>query len=455
MPQRLLRQTAAALTGAVLLATPLHTLAADGDAAKLGDELTPVGAKRAGNEEGTIPAWDGGLTEPPDCYDGPGSWYCNPFPDDTPKFTITADNVDEHKDKLSAGQIKMFEQHPETFKMKVYETRRTFANPEWIYEGTKRNAKEASLGGNGEALVDAINGYPFPIPENGKAAMWNHKVRYLGSGVRRWNNQFAVTKGGRYNHVVIQEDVAFPYNTKGKEPEDLDNVIIRFLQQVTEPARLAGTITLVHDTMDQTKEPRRAWQYNPGQRRLRRAPNVGYDNPGTAADGLRTNDQTDTFNGAMDRYTWKLVGKREIYIPYNSYELHSDEYDYEDIILEGHINQDITRYELHRVWVVEANLKPGTTHIYKKRVFYLDEDTWQIALVDIYDSRDQLWRFQEAHTVNYYDFPGIAPIGETIYDVQINRYLAQAFNNEDDETVVMEFQPSYFAPSAVQKQTRR
>ena len=255
--------------------------------------------------------------------------------------------------------------------------------------------------------------------------------------------------------MKIREDVSLPYSIEGATPEGLDNIIIYFLQIVTEPARLAGTITLVHETMDQVKEPRRAWQYNPGQRRLRRAPNVGYDNPGTASDGLRTNDQTDTFNGAMDRYTWKIVGKREMYVPYNSFELHSDKYDYDEIILKGHINQDITRYELHRVWVVEAELKPGTTHIYKKRVFFLDEDTWQILLVDIYDARDQLWRFQEAHTLNYYDFPGIAPVGETIYDLQNNRYLAQAFNNEDDETVVMEFTPDYFAPSAVSKQARR
>ena len=419
-----------------------------------GGDLMPIGGVRAANEDGTIPAWDGGITEVPDCYEGSGERYCDPFPDDKPLFTITPQNVNQYRDKLTPGQLALF-QTQSTYKMPVYETRRTSSYPEFYYEATYQNALNASLGGNGEALVNAVVGVPFPIPQSGFEPVWNHKVRYRGPYIRRWNNQFAVTSSGNYNAVKIREDVSLPYSHEGAKPEDLDNVIIYFLQIVTDPARLAGTITLVHETMDQVSEPRRAWQYNPGQRRLRRAPNVGYDNPGTAADGLRTNDQTDTFDGAMDRYTWKLVGKREIYIPYNSYELHSDEYDYEDIILEGHINQDITRYELHRVWVVEANLKPGTTHIYKKRVFYLDEDTWQIALVDIYDSRDQLWRFQEAHTVNYYDFPGIAPIGETIYDVQINRYLAQAFNNEDDETVVMEFQPSYFAPSAVQKQTRR
>ena len=424
------------------------------EADKLKGELMPLGGVRAANADGTIPAWDGGITKAPDCYKGPGTRYCDPYPNDKPLFTITGQNVAQYRDKLTAGQIEMLRKY-DSYKMPVYETRRTQSAPDWYYEETYKNATRASLGGNGEALVNAIIGVPFPIPKTGYEPVWNHKVRYRGPYIRRWNNQFAVTTSGDYNQVKIREDVSLPYSFPDATPEGLDNVIIYFLQIVTEPARLAGTITLVHETMDQVAEPRRAWQYNPGQRRLRRAPNVGYDNPGTGSDGLRTNDQTDTFNGAMDRYTWKVIGKQELYIPYNSYKLHDDQYDYSDIILQGHLNQDLTRSELHRVWVVEADLKPGTTHIYKKRTFYIDEDTWQIAAVDIYDARDQLWRFQEAHTINYYDFPGIAPIGETIYDLQNNRYLAQAFNNEDDETQVIEFTPDYFAPSAVSKQARR
>ena len=424
------------------------------EADKLKGELMPLGGVRAANADGTIPAWDGGITKAPDCYKGPGTRYCDPYPNDKPLFTITGQNVAQYRDKLTAGQIEMLRKY-DSYKMPVYETRRTQSAPDWYYEETYKNATRASLGGNGEALVNAIIGVPFPIPKTGYEPVWNHKVRYRGPYIRRWNNQFAVTTSGDYNQVKIREDVSLPYSFPDATPEGLDNVIIYFLQIVTEPARLAGTITLVHETMDQVAEPRRAWQYNPGQRRLRRAPNVGYDNPGTGSDGLRTNDQTDTFNGAMDRYTWKVIGKQELYIPYNTYKLHDDQYDYSDIILQGHLNQDLTRYELHRVWVVEADLKPGTTHIYKKRTFYIDEDTWQIAAVDIYDARDQLWRFQEAHTINYYDFPGIAPIGETIYDLQNNRYLAQAFNNEDDETQVIEFTPDYFAPSAVSKQARR
>ena len=255
--------------------------------------------------------------------------------------------------------------------------------------------------------------------------------------------------------MKIREDVRFTYAQKGVSPDSLENVIIYFLQVVAQPPRLAGQITLVHETMDQVKEPRRAWQYNPGQRRLRRAPNVGYDNPGTGADNLRTNDQTDTFNGATDRYTWKIVGKKEMIIPYNAYVVHSDKYKYKDIVKRGHINQDLPRYEMHRVWVVEGSLKPGTSHIYARRVFFLDEDSWQISLVDIYDRRGELWRWQEAHPVQAYNKTFQSSVMETIYDLQSGRYLVQAMNNEDEEAYEQVFDPSYFDPANVQRQATK
>ena len=271
------------------------------------------------------------------------------------------------------------------------------------------------------------------------------------TSIRRWNNQFAVTTSGDFNLVKIQEDAKFTYAAKGATPASLNNVIVYFLQMTTAPARLAGTILLVHETMDQIKEARRAWQYNPGQKRLRRAPNVGYDNPGTASDGLRTNDQLDVYNGAMDRYDWKLVGKKEIYVPANAYALHSEKIKYKDIVKKGHLNQDLPRYELRRVWVVDSTLKSGTSHLYKRRTFYVEEDGWQIVAVDCYDKRDQMWRVQEAHSAMAWDLLAQMPVGETVYDLQANRYLVMALNNEDTETVKMDFDDKYFDPSNVSK----
>ncbi|MBI2383970.1 MAG: DUF1329 domain-containing protein [Gammaproteobacteria bacterium] len=418
-------------------------------------DLTPQGAEKAGNAAGTIPAWTGGLTTSPPCYKGIGTRVCDPFPDDKPLFEIGAANVDKYKANLSDGQIAMLKKYPNSYKMRVYPTRRTLSVPDFVNKATYENATRSELAEGGDAVVNAVTGTPFAIPKTGHEPIWNHKLRYRGVGAARWNAQAAVTTTGDFNLVKLKEDVKFHYGDKGIKPEDLKNVAIYFLQVVTEPPRLAGTITLVHETMDQVKEPRRAWQYNPGQRRLRRAPNVGYDNPGTGSDGLRTNDQFDGLNGALDRYNWKMVGKKEIYVPYNSYQLHSDKYKYKDILKVGHMRQDIPRYELHRVWVVDSEVKPTTTHIYKRRVFYIDEDSWTIVLVDCYDRRDQLWRWQELHSVEAYDQQIMSAVAESIYDLQSGRYIVLSMNNEEPETVQRNFDVEYFNPANVSKQTTK
>ncbi len=447
------RKVVSTALGALLFLTvgPVLGKVSAEEAGRLGQTLTPIGAERAGNADGSIPAWSGGLTRAPSCYKGLGERYCDPYPADKPLYTVTAQNLAQYRDKLSTGQAAMFAKYP-NYKMNVYPSRRSAAFPDFVYTATRKNAVNATLEFQGESLKGAITGFPFPIAKSGQEVMWNHKLRYRGIGGARWNNQAAVTTTGSYTLVKITEDVSFPYAAQGVTPESLNNVITYFLQVVRDPARLAGQITLVHETMDQVREARRAWQYNPGQRRIRRAPNVAYDNPSTASDGLRTNDQLDGFNGATDRYTWKLVGKREMLIPYNSYQLHSDQYKYSDIIKRGHINQDLPRYELHRVWVVESMLKPATSHMFKRRTFYVDEDSWQIALVDCYDNRDQLWRWQELHSYQAYDKPFIAPPAlETAYDLQSGRYIAYSMNNEEPETQERAFDRGHFEPSNVTK----
>lgn len=219
------------------------------------------------------------------------------------------------------------------------------------------------------------------------------------------------------------------------------------------PACLAGNVLLVHETIDQVKEPRRAWVYNAGQRRVRRAPQVAYDGPGTAADGLRTTDNFDMYNGAPDRYDWELVGKKELYIPYNSYKLDEKGLKYNDIIKAGHLNPDYTRYELHRVWVVEAKLKKGTRHVYARRTFYIDEDTWQAGIIDQYDGRGSLWRVSQAYTMNYYESMVPWYAAEAIYDLNSGRYLVIGLENEEKEGVTFRsFTKADFNPNSLRAQ---
>ena len=420
----------------------------------LGDK-TPVGAQKSGNAAGTIPAWTGGITKVPPGYK-PGDHHQDPFAGDKVEFTIDASNYKDYADQLSVGQKAMFDKYPDTYKMDVYQTRRSASFPQRIYQKTIENGNNGRLTGDGEGVENVAEGFPFPNPKDAYELMWNHKLKYKGSGGVRYNNQVAPTASGRYTVVKLKEELLGKYYTEGNTIADINNILLYFYQVVESPARLAGRILLVHETMDQTKQPRQAWIYNPGQRRVRRAPNVAYDNPGTASDGLRTNDMTDMFNGAMDRFNWKVVGKKEMYVPYNSYKVHSGDLDYPDIVRPGHLNQDLMRYELHRVWVVEATLKEGVRHINSRRTYYLDEDSYQIMLIDHYDRRGELWRFSEAHCINYYDVPTFWSTVEAHYDLRSGRYVALGLDNKDPvNTFNVPLSESNYTPQALRIRGRR
>jgi hypothetical protein len=422
---------------------------------RLSEDLTPMGSERAGNADGTIPEWTGGITTPPEIYK-PGDHHQNPFPEDKPLFRITGANYQEHGDKLSVGQKATFAKYPDTYFMDVYPSRRSASFPEHIYEMTAKNGGTATLGENGEGVLNAAEGFPFPFPENAYELMWNHKLKYKGTGGVRYNSQIAPTAGGSYSFTVIREELLGLYYKRGVTIEEIDNILLYFFQEVESPARLAGNILLVHETLNQQITARQAWIYNPGQRRVRRAPNVAYDNPGTASDGLRTNDMTDMFNGAMDRFDWKVIGKEEMYIPYNSYGAHAEGVTNDEFIRPGHLNPELMRYELHRVWVVEANLKDEYRHIYKKRVFYIDEDSWNVVATDKYDNQDKLWRYSEGYTINFYEVPTTWSTIEAHYDLQSGRYVAQGFDNTTAvNTFNVELSPSQFTPQALRSRGRR
>lgn len=420
----------------LVLASAFAAVAARGavsetDAARLGQSLTPLGAEVAGNAEGSIPAWTGGITTPPDGYKI-GDHHRDPFAADQPLYTITPANLAQHESRLTPGQIAVFKAYP-SYKMVVYPTRRSASNPARIYEATKANATRAQLISDGNGISGALGGVPFPIPQSGLEVVWNFLTRYRGVAAARHIDQTAVERGGGYQLVKLEDEFLFNYTRPDLTAAELleSNTLIYFKQAVTAPARLAGSILIAHETMDQVKEPRRAWVYNAGRRRVARAPNVAYDNPGTAADGQRTSDQFDMYNGAPDRYEWKLVGKKELLVPYNAYRLHSDTLKNDDILKPLHINQDLARYELHRVWVVDATVKQGTSHLYARRTFYIDEDSWQILAADQYDGRGQIWRVSEAHCINYYDAQTFWSTLEVHLDLQNGRYLAVGLDNEN------------------------
>jgi hypothetical protein len=413
----------ALLTLALSMAS-FNALAADVD--RLGKDLTPVGAEKAASADGLIPEWDGGLTKAPAGYN-PKAGYADPFASEKPTFTITAANMAQYKDKLSAGQMEMLKRFPD-YKMNVYASHRTAAYPQSVYDNVKAEASKVHLaeGGNGvQGLVHS--NIPFPVPKSGVEVIWNHVMRYRGSSFERFGATFPVQANGNFTPVTVTEEFLMASGVANPEP----NRLFYYLGLITGPSSVAGEDLLVIEPIDQVKETRLAWLYNPGQRRVMRAPDIAYDSPGQGADGLRTTDDYDGYNGAPDRYDWKLVGKKEMFIAYNNYKLTSKKLKYADIIRPGHLNQDLVRYEPHRVWVVEATLKAGKRHVYAKRTFYVDEDSWQIAHTDVFDGRGELWRVHEIDAVQYYDVPTLWTACEVSYDLQARRYLVTALTNQE------------------------
>ncbi|HEX8012036.1 MAG TPA: DUF1329 domain-containing protein [Casimicrobiaceae bacterium] len=401
------------------------------EAAQLGKELTPVGAEKAGNKAGTIPEWNGGLTAAPPGWK-PGQKRIDPFTGDKPLFSIDASNVERYKDKLSEGQVALLKQL-KGYRMDVYPTRRSCGFPDFVYERTRTNAREARVVAGGWGLEKGIGAAVlFPIPKSGVEAMWNGKVRYMGEGrIEHYSTIFS-NKGGDFTPLVQDQWTIVPFHARNnKGVEDAGGVEMKILNEVISPSARSGELILVHWFFN---KPSDAWLYFPGQRRVRRSPTFAYDNPIPGYENLETVDQYPMYAGAMDRYDWKLVGKQEMYIPYNSFKWIDKSRKYKDIYLADYVNRDLVRYELHRVWKVEATLKQGMRHQFPRRVFYLDEDSWAIMAVDLYDAQGKLWRVQESSIYPAPEIPACVGQEFVSYDLTVGRYVAENATQERPET---------------------
>lgn len=437
--------TAPCIAALLWFASPSFAAVDANQAARLGgDELTPLGAERAGNSEGTIPAWTGGL-------DGSklsapaGTFLADPYPDDTILFTVTAANLDQYADQLSEGQKALLRNNPGSWKMNVYPSRRSASYPEFVYEAIQHNATRSTVNtSNLGGVEDADISSPFPIPSQGVEVIWNHNLRWRGVAVDRYDGQAAPTRNnGHFSLIVFEDQIAFPFGAPPKafgDKRKFPQVSLAYKSKVIAPGFSTGTAQLVLESNNYNRDARKTWVYSQQLRRVFRTPFSGFDNPVPLSDGLRFNDETDMFNGSPALFDWKLLGKREMLIPYNAYRLHDGELTAEDIVKPGHISPDLARYELHRVWVVEGTVKEKNRgplrgvakrgHSYSKRVFYVDEDSWSIVLADNYDNEGNLWRFSEGHMINFYSVPTPWYTLQTSYDFKQKRYLVTGLDNE-------------------------
>ena len=398
---------------------------------RLGKDLTPLGAERAGNEDGTIPDWTGGLGSPPEGY-ARGIEHFDPFPDDKILFTINKDSSAQYAERLTPGQLALLDKVP-NFRMPVYVSRRSCYNDQEVYDAIAQNASSARLIDDGNSVAGARLSIPFPFPKNGLEAIWNHQLRMNGFRLLGASALATVNASGSYSLVRSKIEMINRYANYEAPPLDElpDGVRSLAILETVEPPANAGQVVLSLTPVNRKRDPRQLWVYAPGERRVRRVPDVGHDTPAADMGGMITDDQLDSFNGSPDRYDWELRGKKEIYIGYNSYRIHSHDLKYSEMLIPGTVNPDFMRYELHRSWVVDAKLKPGQDHIYGRRTFYLDEDSWTVALADSYDRDGDLWRVELSGLMNWYALPTCMDTITIVHDLRSGRYVSLNMDNEE------------------------
>jgi len=393
----------------LLCSSPLAARVTAEQAEQLGSTLTVMGAGPADQAKG-IPAWQD-VTHVP--------------LDEQPLLTITHANHQQHAAQLSAGQLALFKAYPDSFQMTVYPSHRTFAAPEWVYENTRHNALYASLNETGTGLLNSRAGIPFPIPQSALEVYFNHLTRWRGQQIHSFASDANVDENGRWQLISRETVLRFDHYL------DKDNRrLFSALSKITAPATQSGGGGLVLEPLDQLAEPRSAWLWDKGRRRVIRAPNIAYDQPVNSANGLRTADDTDMINGSPDRFDWTLVGQQLLYIPYNNDRLAVTELTAEKLLTPGHINPRHTRYEAHRVWVIRATLKDGWRHVYAERVFYVDEDSWSVVMADQYDKQGQLFRVSLSYLRQVHELPGMLPEINVYHDLQRRSYHVMGLTNQ-------------------------
>jgi len=406
-----------------LVAAGAHAAITAEQAKALGSTLTGVGAEKGANKDGTIPAYSGGLSAAPTGFKAGEGMRPDPFANEKPRLVIDAKNMAQHADKLTEGTKAMLEKYP-SFRVDVYPTHRSVAFPKWVLDNTAKVATTAKTGNGGRSIEGAHAGFPFPIPKDGYEAMWNHLVRFNGQAYEAKYRNLTVDASGRptlaTEGISVQE---YPYWDNSKQAAE---TYWRIKLTYTAPARRAGEALLIVDPIDVGTKERRAWSYLPGQRRVKVAPDFSFDTPNPGTAGGNTFDDIFVFNGSMDRFDFKLVGKKEMFVPYNDYAaVYGAKQD--ELLKPNHLNPDLVRWELHRVWVVEATLREGKRHVYGKRTFYLDEDSWAAVAADEYDARGQLYRVAFAYMAPSYDLP--APYTDMFshYDLIARNYSLTGF----------------------------
>ena len=381
-------------------------------------KFTRFGAEAGPNATGEIPAFEGakGLK----CPEGyqKGDYLPNPYRDEKELLVINSANVDQYKARLSPGQVARLVRNPNHY-MKIYKTHRNFEHPEIYLRATEETSKTAHLDEK-NVLRGFQGGIPFRFPKNGLEAIWNVKRPWAGDDLMTDDCRRVVSPTGKIRKARWTTKIIALNEPRLRDrlpnPEGVSGKVLTYYSY---PPDREGEAALSVGYDDDTKEGD-VWVYYPTLNRVRRAPTL---RGGTQLDGESTLDELgQDFSDDVNDWDWKLVGKKEMYIPANNYEIWELDALDEKECLAGDINPARIRYELRRVWVVEATLKEGKKHPYSKRVGYYDEDFWGPVLADRYDKRGNLWRMAEYYQCYNYCTQRRYVIGYLYLNLESGRY---------------------------------
>lgn len=413
----------------MLLSSASEALAPETQIQQLdGAQRNCIGAERAGSTSGVAAYTGQWLDRWPGLRDAKG-YDPGPYAAEKPLYTVSRDNSAQYAALLSDGQKALLLKQPQNFRMPVYASHRDFRLPAWACAVIKTNARSAQLVHDGLGLQASTGGITFPFPQNGLEAVWNVLLRHGPWNETATLDTAAVYPDGRIAWARRKQVVLSPFNDPLKRGNTQEPAAAYFHVYTLLPERDRGSIDLGFQPYDYQNGSTHVWAYNPGTRRTRQASDINFDYLSPPA-GLRTVDDDSLFNGSPERYSWKLLGKRELLVPYNNFRINDPQLRYAELLKSGSLNPAYLRYELHRVWVIEATLRPGMRHIYSKRVIYADEDTWAPLWADNYDVRGQLWRASYA-TYRYAPDAQAWHRGVTVFhDLSSGAYEASYLVNE-------------------------
>ncbi|CAM4228843.1 Sigma E regulatory protein, MucB/RseB [Comamonas aquatilis] len=447
-------KTPLAIAAGLLLVTSAWAKVPASEADQLGKNLTCVGAIKAGNKEGTIPEFTGKWVGAPAGVahtQSSGKHPVDIYADEKPIFVITAENAEKYADKLSPGQKAMFQKYPQTMKIPVYKGHRDFRYADDVCEVVKKNALESEVTDGGLGVKGYLGGINFPIPKNGLELVWNNLLPMRATTENMVRDVANVLSDGTMSfgrQENLNLDITTAAENRGKP---IEGRMAYARTRVLLPEREKGGVSMTTEPVNFAKDKRLAWSYDAGTRRVRQVPEYGFDQPMPGTGGKLTIDSDRLFNGSPERYNWKLIGKKEMFIPANAYKVHQPTIKYADLLKQNHANPEFMRYELRRVWAVEGSLKEGYRHLFGKRVLFIDEDTGQAVASDVYDARGQLW--QHAFINYYYSFDINAwHAGTSFYhDLNSGSYMAYNLFQERPLGPVLNkggMEPSQFTPQA-------